>query len=153
MKTSQTYQQYYEEIFADILNKEYNEPPTVGMPRLYKTPKDLALKGIEYFVRQKELEKPLTFQGLSLTLKLWNPKSFYDYKEIKQYHDDFKFVIEAFQMILYDFNVEKLYTGHVQGAKFALSCCYSWTPTERQIIEDHTVKVKIGKKEESTDNE
>jgi hypothetical protein len=141
-----THQEFYEELFEDILKKEYNEEPTAGHPRLYKTPKDLALKAVEYFTRQEELDRPITFEGLRLYCKFWSPKSFYDYKETQQYHDDFAKVVEIIQLIIYNFNTEKLYSGKFPGAKFVLNCNYGWTTTERQIIQNDTVNVSIGKK-------
>ena len=140
-----THEESFTNLFDDILKKEFVEDTHAGQPRYYKTPVDLANKAIEYFVNASALNQPLRLSAFILFSKLNSRQGLDNYLN---YGDDFKTVVSRIKSIVEDFNAGALYSTSHNGAKFVLQCGFGWVPVEKQITENHTFNVTIGKKEE-----
>lgn len=147
-----TYENFYRGLFSDILCKPYNEPSKDGGGgRIYQTPADLAEACIKYFLFCHYNKEIISMEGLRLHLRLWSQPAFYSYKNIKQYGEDFKTVVERVQLYIEKLYHDKLFNpSSMAAAKFVLQCKYGseWVPTEKQIVENHDITVTIGKAKE-----
>jgi len=136
-----TWREIYTSVFEDFLLKEYTKREGAGQPRFYETPRDLALEAIEYFTYAKEHLEPLRITAFILHCKLNTRQGLLNYKSVSP---DFKNIVERIQLLVEDFNVRELYTANQNGAKFVLQCGFNWVIEEKQVIENHTVRVGFG---------
>jgi len=148
-----THREFFENIFREFLNKEYNDKDNPGTwCRILKTPKEMATKAIDYFCYCEENNRAVSYAGLRLHLKLWSREAWQNYANgnTKQYTEDFKEVCNIIKIIIEDNIVQKLYRKDtVNAAKFDLAANWGWTVQEKQIIENHNIEVSIGKKNAS----
>lgn len=151
-----TEREYYQEVFSEILNKEYNEPlKDGGGGRTYKTPAEMANKAIDYFVRCRENGDRPNYPGLRIYMKLWSREAFSKYaNDVRQYKEEFRMVTDIIRLIIEDKIVQALYEKNTyNGARFDLQANWNWVPSEKQIIESHTINVTLGKKKEEPSSE
>jgi len=146
-----THYEVFQEIFEDILNTDYSkvveeyERKKDGRPRLYHTPRDLALEAISYFVQRLERNLPITLTGFVLYSKLNSRQGLYNYER----YPEFKNVVLRIRLIIENYNVEQLYSNNFNAARFLLECNYNYMKTEKQIIEENNITVSIGNKKQS----
>jgi len=154
MEPENTYKAFYEYLFAEILEKDYDELPEYGgIKKKYPTPKHMANRAIEYLLRCHRTGERIHFQGMRLYLKLFTPQEFNQYRNVKEHNEDFKKVTYIIRSLMEKVTVDMLYEpGSYNAAKFALQCGYGdWVPAEKVINENHDIIVTIGNKE--TQNE
>ena len=149
----QTIEQYFEGLFEKYLDKEYDEPPiTGGGGRTYLTPRDMAKVAIEYFVGRYATGLPPTMESMRVYMRFWTREAFYKYKhQVKQYQPDFAEIVDLIRNIIESEVADGLFNkATFNGSKFVLQCGFKedWIPTERQIVENHDIKISIGKKDE-----
>ena len=86
-------------------------------------------------------------------LKIWSTEVYSKYEngEILQFTDDFQSVAKRVRYIIQTHIEEQLYTQNFNAARFVLQCTQGWVITDRQVVENHTFDVTIGKKPEDDD--
>jgi hypothetical protein len=139
---NETWEEYYTELFSEILDKEYPDPRG---GRTFATPKDMAKKAIKYFTKCAEQKKQITFEGLRLYMKFWSREAFYKYEnQVKEFQPDFAIVVSIIKTVIEGTYVDTLFSTHMAAARFVLQCNYGWVPAEKQIIENHDINVTLG---------
>lgn len=134
-----------ETIFEKVLNSEYEVRtyPKGGNARMYKTPKELALSAIDYFLPKMVRNEVISIKGYILRSKFANPQALYNYRE---YSEDYAFVVQRISDIIEEFNINNLYSINFNGARFVLQCHSGWVPTEKVINENHDITINISEK-------
>jgi len=154
---NKTVRQFYEEVFEKYLTSEYNEKPIHGGGgRTYRTPKDMALKSIEYFEARHSTGLPPTLQTYQVFMKFFSKEAFYRYRaDVKQYQPDFSEIVNIVVAVCEAEISDGLFDkNRVNGVKFLLSCNYQgWVPVEKTIVENHEIQVTIGSTKGSTETE
>lgn len=145
---TQTYREFYENLFSEFLNKKYEDPPLFGgTHRHFKTPKDLAASAINYFEHCKQSGEHMTLEGLKLHCKIFSKTHLSKYEHTVQYSEDFASVFEIIQKVIeYELEQDLFDKSTFNAARFVLQAKWGWVPSERQIIQNDTVNVSIGKK-------
>ena len=141
----QTHKEIFTEMFQDFLDKDYSTVKTAGQPKFIKDPKAMAKLAIKYLTNAAERREPLRLTAFILKSKLNTRQGLDNYKK---YSEDFNICVQRIKLIMEDYNVGELYSVNNAGARFVLSCGFGWIPTERQVVENHTINVEIGNKEE-----
>ncbi len=149
-----TFREYYYSLFKDYIEKEYKSSrlekhPTLYSTKTHQTPKSLALKLVDYFTYAAENDKPISIVGAALYVGFTNTSQFTYYQDSVMFKEDFIDVIQIMKSLVEEFNVEKLYNKNTMtGGRFILTCGFQgkYTPVTKQIVENQTVNVEIGKK-------
>lgn len=134
---------YYTNLFQPYIDKVYDEPTVKGgAGRTYLNPSIMAKKALEYFIYTANTGELILYSGLMLHMGL-KKESFQKYWAYnKQYKEDFVEVTTIMRTLIEKEYETDLRNGTGNG-RFALQCWWSWIPTEKQIIEDQTIRVDI----------
>lgn len=135
-----SFRDYYEDRFREWLDSDV-ELHSVTNPYRIKSVREAAKRSVDYFTRQSELGRPITFSGIIGAWKLGTASALDLYKT---HHPEFETLINEVKLVAEEYAEEALFGKNSSGPKFILMNRNKWSNREIQEVTNHNIDVTIG---------